>query len=79
MFLFTPFVLTQQEFEIVYTCLPSLNAVFKLPRFFESVGNVEMVDVIYDKAIGRSRGFGFVTMSSTAEILAVVQQFNGSL
>ncbi|KAF8728820.1 hypothetical protein HU200_018104 [Digitaria exilis] len=33
--------------------------------------------VIYDKLTGRSRGFGFVTMSSVEEAEAAVEQFNG--
>lgn len=36
-----------------------------------------MVEVIYDKITGRSRGFGFVTMSSMEEVEAAAQQFNG--
>ncbi|KAK1392664.1 29 kDa ribonucleoprotein A, chloroplastic [Heracleum sosnowskyi] len=48
-----------------------------LAALFESSGNVEMVEVIYDKISGRSRGFGFVTMSSMEEVLAAVEQFNG--
>ncbi|KAJ6818730.1 29 kDa ribonucleoprotein A, chloroplastic-like [Iris pallida] len=36
-----------------------------------------MVEVIYDKLTGRSRGFAFVTMSTAEEVEAVVQQFNG--
>lgn len=35
------------------------------------------MQVIYDKITGRSRGFGFVTMSSTEEVQAAVEQFNG--
>ncbi|KAJ0255293.1 29 kDa ribonucleoprotein [Hirschfeldia incana] len=49
----------------------------QLAQLFESAGNVEMVEVIYDKLTGRSRGFGFVTMSSAAEAEAAAQQFNG--
>ncbi|KAJ4885260.1 hypothetical protein Rs2_35353 [Raphanus sativus] len=49
----------------------------QLAQLFESAGNVEMVEVIYDKVTGRSRGFGFVTMSSAAEAEAAAQQFNG--
>ncbi|KAF3443112.1 hypothetical protein FNV43_RR17033 [Rhamnella rubrinervis] len=49
----------------------------KLAGLFESAGNVEMVEVIYDKTTGRSRGFGFVTMSSVEEVEAAAQQFNG--
>ncbi|EYU34456.1 hypothetical protein MIMGU_mgv1a010534mg [Erythranthe guttata] len=48
-----------------------------LAGLFEQAGNVEMVEVIYDKLSGRSRGFGFVTMSSLAEAEAAAQQFNG--
>lgn len=33
--------------------------------------------MIYDKVTGRSRGFGFVTMSTTEEVEAAAQQFNG--
>nr|VDC89366.1 unnamed protein product [Brassica oleracea] len=49
----------------------------QLAQLFESAGNVEMVEVIYDKVTGRSRGFGFVTMSSVSEVEAAEQQFNG--
>ncbi|KAL0710849.1 hypothetical protein Bca4012_017827 [Brassica carinata] len=49
----------------------------QLAQLFEGAGNVEMVEVIYDKVTGRSRGFGFVTMSSVSEVEAAAQQFNG--
>ncbi|CAA2953536.1 29 kDa ribonucleo A, chloroplastic-like isoform X2 [Olea europaea subsp. europaea] len=48
-----------------------------LAGLFEQAGNVEMVEVIYDKLTGRSRGFGFVTMSSVEEAEVAAQQFNG--
>ncbi|XP_076952943.1 31 kDa ribonucleoprotein, chloroplastic-like [Bidens hawaiensis] len=48
-----------------------------LAGLFESAGNVEMVEVIYDKVSGRSRGFGFVTMSSVEEVEEAVSKFNG--
>ncbi|KAI7997554.1 hypothetical protein LOK49_LG10G01695 [Camellia lanceoleosa] len=48
-----------------------------LAGLFERAGNVEMVEVIYDKITGRSRGFGFVTMSTVDEVQAAAQQFNG--
>ncbi|KAK1434907.1 hypothetical protein QVD17_00662 [Tagetes erecta] len=48
-----------------------------LAGLFEGAGNVEMVEVIYDKVSGRSRGFGFVTMSSVEEVEEAVQKFNG--
>ncbi|KAF3521664.1 hypothetical protein F2Q69_00048945 [Brassica cretica] len=57
----------------------------QLAQLFESAGTVEMVEVrtdslpkvIYGKVTGRSRGFGFVTMSTAAEVEAAGQQFNG--
>ncbi|CAN4126143.1 unnamed protein product [Withania somnifera] len=48
-----------------------------LAEIFQRAGNVEMVEVIYDKLTGRSRGFGFVTMSTKVEVEAAEQQFNG--
>ncbi|XP_073039233.1 29 kDa ribonucleoprotein A, chloroplastic-like [Primulina eburnea] len=48
-----------------------------LAELFGRAGNVEMVEVIYDKLSGRSRGFGFVTMSTTDEVEIAAQQFNG--
>ncbi|XP_073352308.1 31 kDa ribonucleoprotein, chloroplastic-like [Aegilops tauschii subsp. strangulata] len=36
-----------------------------------------MVEVVYDRMTGRSRGFGFVTMGSAEEVAAAVEQFNG--
>ncbi|MCL7046815.1 hypothetical protein MKW94_026150 [Papaver nudicaule] len=49
----------------------------EVAELFERAGNVQMVEVIYDKLTGRSRGFGFVTMSSVEEVHAAAQQFNG--
>ncbi|CAM0906897.1 unnamed protein product [Alopecurus aequalis] len=49
----------------------------QLAGLFEQAGSVEMVEVIYDRMTGRSRGFGFVTMSSVEEVKAAVEQFNG--
>ncbi|XP_071705760.1 29 kDa ribonucleoprotein A, chloroplastic-like [Rutidosis leptorrhynchoides] len=48
-----------------------------LAGLFQRAGNVEMVEVVYDKISGRSRGFGFVTMSSVQEVEAATRQFNG--
>ncbi|XXG44680.1 hypothetical protein AAC387_Pa01g4417 [Persea americana] len=49
----------------------------ELAGLFVQAGNVQMVEVIYDKTTGRSRGFGFVTMSSLEEVKAAERQFNG--
>ncbi|XP_047086880.1 RNA-binding protein CP29B, chloroplastic-like [Lolium rigidum] len=49
----------------------------QLAGLFEQAGSVEMVEVIYDKLTGRSRGFGFVTMSTVEEVEDAVEQLNG--
>ncbi|XP_052162601.1 29 kDa ribonucleoprotein A, chloroplastic-like [Oryza glaberrima] len=49
----------------------------QLAGLFEQAGSVEMVEVVYDRQTGRSRGFGFVTMSTAEEAGAAVEQFNG--
>lgn len=41
-------------------------------------GSVEMVEVIYDRNTGTSRGFAFATMSSVEDANAVVENLDGS-
>ena len=48
-----------------------------LQALFAEAGTVENVNVIEDRETGRSRGFGFVEMSSKEEGAAAIQQFNG--
>ena len=48
-----------------------------LQRLFAQAGTVESAAVIEDRETGRSRGFGFIEMSSTEEGQAAIQQFNG--
>ena len=48
-----------------------------LQTLFAQAGTVESVSLIEDRETGRSRGFGFVEMSSTEEGHAAIQQFNG--
>jgi cold-inducible RNA-binding protein len=48
-----------------------------LQQLFAQAGTVESASVIEDRETGRSRGFGFVEMSTTEEGNAVIQQFNG--
>lgn len=48
-----------------------------LAQLLEQAGGVEQVEVIYDKATGRSRGFGFVVMSTAQDAQAAVKLFNG--
>ncbi len=41
------------------------------------IGTVESASVVEDRETGRSRGFGFVEMSSKEEGAAAISQFNG--
>jgi RNA recognition motif-containing protein len=49
----------------------------ELKTFFEQAGTVQSAVVATDKGTGRSRGFGFVEMSSDAEAKQAVSQLNG--
>jgi RNA recognition motif-containing protein len=48
-----------------------------LTRLFETAGTVESVELISDRETGRSKGFGFVSMSSRQEGEDAIAQFNG--
>lgn len=49
----------------------------QLREMFEQAGTVESVVVITDRGTGRSKGFGFVEMSSDAEAKEAINRFNG--
>jgi len=49
----------------------------ELEQLFSQAGTVQSASVIEDRETGRSRGFGFVEMSSSEEGHAAIQQFNG--
>ncbi len=44
---------------------------------FSKAGNVDSAAVITDKMTGRSKGFGFVEMSSEDEARKAIEMFNG--
>ncbi len=48
-----------------------------LQQLFGQAGTVESASVVEDRDTGRSRGFGFVEMSTKEEGEAVIAQFNG--
>jgi len=48
-----------------------------LKTAFEGFGTVEEAVVITDRMSGRSRGFGFVTMSTEAEAQAAIEGLDG--
>ena len=48
-----------------------------LREMFSPFGKVESANVIEDRDTGRSKGFGFVEMSSDAEAQAAISALNG--
>ena len=48
-----------------------------LQQLFAQAGTVESASVVEDRETGRSRGFGFVEMSSKEEGNAAISQFDG--
>lgn len=48
-----------------------------LKDFFSAAGNVVSANVIMDRESGRSKGFGFVEMSSDEEAKKAIDELNG--
>lgn len=48
-----------------------------LQNLFSQAGTVKSAQVIKDRASGRSKGFGFVEMSSAEEAQAAINRFHG--
>ena len=48
-----------------------------LEALFASAGTVESATVVNDRDTGRSRGFGFVEMSSASEAGKAISELNG--
>lgn len=44
---------------------------------FATCGNVDSARVITDRDTGRSKGFGFVEMSSESEVMTAIQELDG--
>lgn len=57
--------------------LPYSTTSDELGKVFSEVGTVTSATVISDRMTGRSKGFGFVEMSSDEEAEAAVSQLNG--
>jgi len=49
-----------------------------LNQLFSAHGTVESANVITDRNTGRSKGFGFVEMSTQAEAEAAIEALNGT-
>lgn len=48
-----------------------------LQQLFAQAGTVESANIVEDRETGRSRGFGFVEMSTNEEGAAAITQFDG--
>ena len=48
-----------------------------LKEYFSQAGSVASVAIIIDKMSGRSKGFGFVEMTTEDEAKAAIEMFNG--
>lgn len=57
--------------------IPYTSTEQELQDFFSSVGTVTEARIISDRFSGRSKGFGFVTMSTEEEAKAAIEQLNG--
>ena len=57
--------------------LPYNTADADLQSLFSEVGTVKSAQVIKDRESGRSKGFGFVEMSSSDEANAAITKFHG--
>ncbi len=58
--------------------LPYSTTEDALEQLFSQHGTVESAKVITDRDTGRSRGFGFVEMESSAEAQAAISALNGT-
>ncbi len=50
-----------------------------LRAFFDQAGTVESASVVTDRYTGRSRGFGFVEMATSAEGRKAIEELNGKM
>lgn len=57
--------------------LPFQTTSDDLRTHFAQAGNVESASVVEDRMTGRSRGFGFVEMTTPEEATAAIEQLNG--
>lgn len=57
--------------------LPYSTTDDQLKQHFSQAGNVDSATVITDKFSGRSKGFGFVEMTTDEEAQKAVEMFNG--
>lgn len=73
------FTLSESEMnkKLFVGSLPYTTTSEELKSLFAQAGTVAEAVVISDKFSGRSRGFGFVEMSTDEEAKAAIEKFNG--
>ncbi|KAK7344563.1 hypothetical protein VNO77_14309 [Canavalia gladiata] len=49
----------------------------KLAALIQDYGSAELIEVLYDRESGKSRGFAFVTMSCIEDCNAIIENFDG--
>ncbi len=49
----------------------------ELNKFFSAIGSVSTATVIKDRYSGRSKGFGFVEMTSDSDVAKAIEALNG--
>jgi cold-inducible RNA-binding protein len=79
---FTPVAHTQEksinmEAKLYVGNLPYTTVDSDLQNLFAAAGTVKSAQVIKDRQSGRSKGFGFVEMSSDAEAQNAITMFHG--
>ncbi len=57
--------------------LPYRTSKEELEEAFAKAGSVVSASIVMDRETGRSKGFGFVEMSSDAEAQAAIDMWNG--
>jgi RNA recognition motif-containing protein len=57
--------------------LPYTTSSSDLEQMFSQFGKIQSAEVINDRMTGRSKGFGFVQMSTDEEAQAAIQALNG--
>ncbi len=69
--------MSDQNSKLFVGSLPWRTTEEALQEHFSQAGTVVSVAIISDRATGRSKGFGFVEMSSPAEAQKAVEMFDG--
>lgn len=69
---------TVQNTKLYFGNLPYNCDSAQLAGIIQEYASPEMVEVLYERDTGRSRGFAFVTMSTVQDCEAVIQNLDGS-